>query len=95
MGTTSEPAQSIFSSIPDNTATIYSAESSVDIKNYVADLTSDLFSKVQFKDFNSQTMDRILEDLPDLLKAFALKIGHNTDDPKHRDVMYFVYKHSR
>ena len=93
MGATSEPAQSIFSYIPDDTATSCSAASSVDVENYVPDLTRDLFSKIQFKDFNRQTMDRILEDLPDLLKAFALKIGHNTDNQKHRDVMYFVYKH--
>lgn len=58
------------------------------LKN-VPRVTSDLFDKVQFKDFNRQTIDSILEDLPDLLKAFALKVGHNTDNPKHRDVMYF------
>jgi hypothetical protein len=34
-------------------------------------------------------------ELPDLLQAFALKIGHNTDNPMHRDVMYLVHKHRR
>lgn len=65
------------------------------MENYVPDLARDLFSKVQFKDFNRQIMDRVLESLPDLLQAFALKIGHNTDNPMHRDVMYLVHKHRR
>ncbi|KFX87483.1 hypothetical protein V494_06530 [Pseudogymnoascus sp. VKM F-4513 (FW-928)] len=95
IGATSEPAQSIISPIPDDTATIYSPASSIDMENYVPDLARDLFGKVQFKDFDRQNMDRVLESLPDLLQAFALKIGHNTDNPIYRDVMYLVHKHRR
>ncbi|RSL81851.1 hypothetical protein CEP52_017103 [Fusarium oligoseptatum] len=40
-----------------------------------------------------QTQTRISEILPELLKAFALKVGYDGPTQMHRDVMAFVHRH--
>lgn len=40
-------------------------------------------------------MERILEILPELLKAFAIKFGCNAPSQIHRDVMFFVHKYRK
>ncbi|KAK5997703.1 Conidiophore development regulator abaB [Cladobotryum mycophilum] len=42
---------------------------------------------------DESTQTRISENLPNLLKLFALKVGYNAPTQMHRDVMTFVHKH--
>ncbi|KAK5213936.1 hypothetical protein LTR41_000128 [Exophiala xenobiotica] len=82
----------------DDALTEYSDASSIaDTKRnaYICELADDLYGKV---DIGAQTRNRvnqICEDLPSLLKVFALRIGHGGSTQMHRDVMYFVHRHHR
>lgn len=64
-------------------------------ENYISELADDLFSKVRSEQPDSQTMERIYGILPELLKIFALKVGHNSPTQMHCDVMFFVYKNRK
>jgi hypothetical protein len=82
----------------DDVRTVYSDTSSLpafEKENYVSELADDLFSKVHSEQLDGQTMERISGILPGLLKAFALKVGHNAATQMHRDVMFFVHKYRR
>ncbi|KAI1132592.1 hypothetical protein F5Y10DRAFT_197377 [Nemania abortiva] len=77
-------------------ATVYSDTSSMASsrqENYIWDLASDLFEKVSSWNPDSQTKERISTALPDLLKTFALKIGHDGESQIHRNVMVYVHKY--
>ncbi|KAI0439912.1 hypothetical protein F4803DRAFT_529423 [Xylaria telfairii] len=80
----------------EDTATIYSDTSSLAFsqqENYLIALADDLYDKVSYwnPDFNAK--ERISAVLPDLLKDFALKIGHNAKTQIQRDVMAYVHKY--
>ncbi|RYP03601.1 hypothetical protein DL764_005031 [Monosporascus ibericus] len=83
----------------DNARTEYSVESShlaSEREAYISELADDLISKV-CRDQPQGTgqkrpIERISEMFPELMRAFALKIGHS-EDQKHRDIMVFVHKH--
>ena len=81
------------------TETIYSASETstppLRDKGYVADLAAELFGTVKSYESDRETLKRISEMLPDLLRAFALKLGHRAQTPMHRDVSYFVHKYRR
>lgn len=77
--------------------TIYSASETATLpplrdKGYIDDLAADLFSTVKSYESNRETLERISEVLLDLLRAFALKLGHKAQTPMHRDVSFFVHK---
>ncbi|KAB8201680.1 TEA/ATTS domain family-domain-containing protein [Aspergillus parasiticus] len=79
----------------DAARTVYSDTSSVTSlqrEGYISELAGDLFTKVCSWQPDSQTMERITEVLPELLRAFALKVGHNAPSQIHRDVMVFIHK---
>ncbi|KAI0096788.1 hypothetical protein GGR51DRAFT_566969 [Nemania sp. FL0031] len=59
----------------------------------IVGLADDLFNKVNSWDPNSNTKERISKALPDLLKNFALKVGHNAKAQVHRNVMAYIHKH--
>lgn len=74
--------------------TLYSAEtlfSPARAKNYITDLCNDIHGKLQsyYDAKNWKIMSKIL---PVLIKAFAIKIGHYSSNPKNQDIMYFIYK---
>ena len=83
----------------DESRTIYSDASSVGVvrkESYIAELADDLFNKVcPPRERDVEVMKRISEILPELLKAFALKLGYDAKGKVHRDIMYFVHKNRR
>jgi len=64
-------------------------------EKYISQLALDLFSSVKSYESDRTTLERISGKLPDLLRAFALKIGHKAQNPMHQDVSFFVHKHRR
>jgi hypothetical protein len=66
---------------------------------YISKLAVDLWEIVKAYQSDREALARISELLPDLLKAFALKLGHKAESKAnsqmHRDVSYFVHKYRR
>jgi tetratricopeptide (TPR) repeat protein len=80
--------------------TIYSASETSTLppprdETYISQLALDLFSSVKSYESNRNTLERISGKLPDLLRAFALKIGYRAQTPMHQGVSFFVHKHRR
>jgi hypothetical protein len=79
----------------DDTRTMYSDTSilpSSDKMNIIVELADELLSKIRSENPLKQAVEMFLETLPELLKAFALKVGHNASSQMHRDVMVFIHK---
>ncbi|KAI0459499.1 hypothetical protein F5B21DRAFT_455072 [Xylaria acuta] len=80
----------------EDAATIYSDTSSLAFsrqENYILQLADDLYDKISYWNPDSHAKERISTVLPDLLRDFALKIGHNAESQMHRNVMVYVHKH--
>ncbi|CAG9982607.1 unnamed protein product [Clonostachys byssicola] len=80
----------------DDTATEYSDTSSVATwkkESYIEEFVDDLVAGVRELQPDEETLNRISALLPDLLKAFALRVGYNAPSRMHRDVMYFIHKY--
>lgn len=80
--------------------TLYSASEASDSlsqrnKGYIVDLAGELFSAVNTAELGKEKLSRISEMLPDLLRAFALQLGHHATGQIHRDVSFFVHKYRR
>ncbi|KAH8172227.1 Pfs domain protein [Sarocladium implicatum] len=60
---------------------------------YISDFAEDLFAKILDLHPEPEDVERISELLPDLLKAFALKLGFHAPTPVYGDVVYFVHKY--
>jgi hypothetical protein len=68
-----------------STETIYSESGTPSLadaadEGYIAELAADLASTVGACNPNEETLRRIARMLPDLLRAFALKIGFKTEN---------------
>ncbi|KAF3902751.1 hypothetical protein AA313_de0203312 [Arthrobotrys entomopaga] len=77
----------------DDAKTVYSDASSATTwakENYISELADVLFQEVRTDQFD--ILERISTVLPELLKAFALKLGYNAPSQTHRDIMFFVHK---
>ena len=61
-------------------------------EHYLSELAGELFGVIRSHKLDSKTSRNIVEQLPELLRAFALKVGHRAQSPMHRDISYFVYK---
>jgi ankyrin repeat protein len=88
----SEDAQS------DDIGTVYSDASSLpawDHGSYISELANSLLHEIRSEQPDDTTLEQISQILPELLKAFALKVGHNASTQMHRDVMFFIHKHRR
>lgn len=75
--------------------TVYSDTSSIAPlrkESYISLFSEELFLNLVSWQPDAQAMERISEALPELLRAFALKIGHNAPSQIHRDVMVFIHK---
>ncbi|KAJ0420501.1 hypothetical protein BJY00DRAFT_136689 [Aspergillus carlsbadensis] len=80
----------------DDTRTEYSEASTVAMQRNeaaVSELADDLFKKVAAQVHDARTMRQIIDILPDVLKAFALRIGYKAPTQIHRDIMFFIHKH--
>ncbi|KAM5519714.1 PFS domain-containing protein [Fusarium oxysporum f. sp. phaseoli] len=82
----------------DDSATEYSDVSSTTFSRkrlYISELATDLYNRVSSASSNTgqSAQVSISDTLPNLLKAFALKIGYCATSQMHRDVMAFVHRH--
>lgn len=73
---------------------IYSEFSTQD-RGYICQMASDLFGSVRSYESNGPTLKRISERIPDLLKAFALKVGYRAETQMHRDIAYFIRRYRK
>ncbi len=99
---TNEDSAIAGSQLPDvyAAATMHSASETSSLppprdKGYIADLAVELFNSIQPCESRRGTLERISELLPDLLRAFALKLGYKAQTLMHRDISFFVHKHRR
>ena len=82
---------------PHDTASIYSASETrslpaVHDNRYIEDIAMVLFETIEASGCNTETVRRISQDLPGLLKAFAQKLSYDAPTQVHRDISYFVQK---
>ncbi len=56
------------------------------------ELADDLYDNVSYWNPDFNTKERIATVLPDLLRDFALKIGHNAETQMHRNVWFTCIK---
>ncbi|EUC39412.1 hypothetical protein COCCADRAFT_152 [Bipolaris zeicola 26-R-13] len=59
-------------------------------KGYTGKLAEQLFGVVNCTDLTRDALDHLSQSLPDLLRAFAVKVGYQASSPMHRDVMFYV-----
>lgn len=74
--------------------TLYSAATTIDLpksQQYISELCSDIFSKLE-NHFDSTNWNTLETALPSLIKAFAIKIGHDSSAKVNQDIMYFIHK---
>ena len=64
-------------------------------EEYISQLALDLFSSVKSYESDRNTLERISSKLPDLLRAFVLKVGHKAQSQMHQDISVFVHKYRR
>lgn len=63
---------------------------------YTKSMAADLFESLQMSsEMDEGALDQACEALPDLLRAFAQKLGYRAQSAMHRDVMFFVQKNRR
>lgn len=86
------------------TGTTYSAsetgsEMSTDLRPrdraYAKSMAADLFEALRWSNDNGMdeaALDQAFDALPDLLRAFAQRLGYKAQSAMHRDIMYFVQK---
>jgi hypothetical protein len=62
---------------------------------YISLLADELLDQVSTVELDEASIERVYRALPELLKAFAVKVGSSNSLQIHRDVMVFVRKHRR
>lgn len=91
-------AQDLTNSDVEDTATEYSTMSSTNSskkQQYIRNLADDLLNKISWLKVDKKTQTEVLAILPELLQAFALKLGHDAPTQMNRDIMAFIHKHRR
>lgn len=76
-----------------STKTEYSVSNGTRNERYITDLATDLFEAVKPCHADLNALGRLSELLPDLLRAFAVKISHQALSQTDLDVAYFIQKH--
>ncbi|KAH8656466.1 hypothetical protein BGZ61DRAFT_372245 [Ilyonectria robusta] len=82
----------------DETGSEYSSAPSTTFsrqQSYISELADALSRETQSLNVDEETQTRVSRALPQLLKTFALKIGHHAPTQMHRDTMTFVHRHRR
>jgi hypothetical protein len=77
--------------------TIYSAATTVGparAQHYIAQLCSDIYNKLG-QCFDDRLWNTLSEALPELIKAFAIKIGYDSSALVNQEIMYFLHKRHR
>lgn len=78
----------------DDTATLYSAGTTVAparAQTYISEICNDIYSKLN-DSVNAKTWPVVSKILPDLIKAFAVRLGNDCAVQVNRDIMYFVHQ---
>lgn len=78
----------------DDTATLYSAGTTVAparAQTYISEICNDIYSKLN-DSVNAKTWPVVSKILPDLVKAFAVRLGNDCAVQVNRDIMYFVHQ---
>lgn len=88
ISTEHQPNQGLYS-----TKTEYSVSNGTRNERYITDLATDLFEAVKPCHADLNALGRLSELLPDLLRAFAVKISHQALSQTDLDVAYFIQKH--
>ena len=74
--------------------TTYSVATSMDpanAQNYISDLSHHIHGNLQ-EHVDSGGRSELCRSLPELIKAFAIKIGCENASQLNRDIMYFIHK---
>jgi hypothetical protein len=82
----------------DDTITEYSYASTLPVwkfQGYIWELADGLVNYVRSSQCDALAIERMFRILPELLKTFSLKIGHNAPTQMHRDVMFFIHKYRK
>jgi hypothetical protein len=95
---TMAPEEAMGEDKPSDIETIYSDDRSQAslsrTQRYISEFVDHLFGKIKHQAQNCKEA-RIKDCLPELLQAFALKVGQAPSTRGHLEVMYFVHKHRR
>lgn len=94
---TERPTQSERIDLQD-TKTMYSDASSLSGQhnsNHISRLAEELYMNTPSKYLEDDTIEEITQYLPELLQAFALKLGYESSDQILRHVMVFIHKNRR
>ncbi|KAH7151914.1 hypothetical protein B0J13DRAFT_251562 [Dactylonectria estremocensis] len=78
----------------DDAPTLYSYETTIapaGAQSYIAEICSDIYSNLN-DCINAKMWPLVSKILPDLLKAFAVRLGSDCGLQANKDVMYFVHK---
>ncbi|KAL6400185.1 homeobox protein hoy1 [Ilyonectria robusta] len=81
----------------DDTATLYSAGTTVAparAQTYISEICNDIYSKLN-DCVNAKTWPVVSKILPDLIKAFAVRLGNDCAVQVNRDIMCFVHQRHR
>ncbi len=81
----------------DDAKTTYSAATSVapaGARYYISELSHEIVKRLGRSVDLKQLADR-REALPELIKAFCIRIGRESPSQMNRDIMHFVHKHYR
>lgn len=62
-------------------------------EKYHSEIVEALIGILSSESLEAPVVERIFDVLPELLKAFALKLGHDAPTQTHRNVMFFIHKH--
>ncbi|KAK3394972.1 hypothetical protein B0H63DRAFT_387983, partial [Podospora didyma] len=63
------------------------------VGQYISAMARLLQSSMPPGPLDDSTLQGLEQELPDMLKTFALKMGHFGSTPEDREIMYFVYKY--
>jgi hypothetical protein len=77
----------------DDWLAFFSDSNGTKMERYIKDLARDLFEAVKTCHGDIKTLERLSELLPDLLTAFAVKIGHQALNQTDLDIAYVVQTH--
>ncbi len=92
----SEPPQEASDSQSSDGQTNFTSASSVDpqwVTAYISRFSQDLLNAIPLAYLDETAMECLEAVLPEFLKEFSLKMGHNPPTDRHREIMYFVRKH--
>ncbi|KAH6975070.1 hypothetical protein BKA56DRAFT_82855 [Ilyonectria sp. MPI-CAGE-AT-0026] len=81
----------------DDAMTVYSAATTVTphhAQQYISEFCDDLHSKLK-QEINAKTWKIVFQRLPELIKAFALRLGQESSSVKSRHIVYFLHKRHR